>query len=99
MNDQGREKEDPKNRNTEFNFGLAEEAEGGSAEESESGSEGNNRKKESKPANHGGDKAIKGKKTKDESETTNSKNSENRSEEVDSVRMFGLETPNQLKAK
>ena len=42
---------------------------------------------------------VKGLKTKDELETTNLDESENRSEEADSVQMFDLETPNQLKAK
>ena len=40
-----------------------------------------------------------GEKTKDELETANSDDSKNRSEEADSVRMFGTETPNQLKAE
>ena len=83
----------------EFDFGSAEEAEGRSAEESASGREGSNRKKEPKPAKHGGDEAIKGEKTKDELETANSDEREKRSEEADSVRVFGSETPNQLKAK
>ena len=82
----------------EFDLGSAEEAEGGSAEESESGREGSSRKKETNPAKHGVDKAIKGKKTEDKLETTNSVESENRSEEANSVLMFDSETPNQLKA-
>ena len=63
-----------------FNFGSAEEAEGGSKEESESGHKGSNRKIQPKPTNHGGDEAIKGEKTEDELETANSDESENRSE-------------------
>ena len=42
---------------------------------------------------------VKALKTKDELQTTNLDESENRSEEADSVQMFDLETPNQLKAK
>ena len=48
---------------------------------------------------HGGDEAKKGEKTEDKLETANSDESENRSEETDSVRMFGSETPNQPNAK
>ena len=44
----------------------AGEAEGRSAEESESGHEGNNRKKELKPAKHGGDEPNKGEKANTE---------------------------------
>ena len=97
--DQGREKEDPKNRDAEFDFGSAEEAEGGSAEESESGHKGSNRKKEPNPTKHGGDDAIKGEKTEDELETASSDESKNRSEVVESVRMFDSDTLNQPRAK
>ena len=80
-NDHGRGREVLKDRDAEsddeFDFGSAEEAEGGSAEESKSGHKGSNRKKEPKPAKHGGDEAIKGEKTEDEFETTNSDESEN----------------------
>ena len=92
-----------KDRNTEsddeFDFKLAEEGEGGSAEESESGRKGSSRKKEPKPTKHGGDEAIKGEKTEDELETTNSDESEDRSEEAESVRMFDSDTLNQPRAK
>ena len=102
-NDQGREKEDPKIRDTESNgkldFRLAEEAEGGSAKESESGDKGSGRKKEPKPTKHGGDDAIKGEKTEDELETANSDESENRSKVAESVRMFDSDTLNQPRAK
>ena len=66
----------------EFDFRSAEEAESGSAEESESGHKGSSRKKEPKPTKHWGDEAIKGEKTEDKLETTNSDESENRSEEA-----------------
>ena len=52
-------------------FGSAEEAEGGSAEESENRHKGSSRKEEPKLAKHGGDEAIKGEKTEDELETAN----------------------------
>ena len=42
---------------------------------------------------------VKGLQTKDDLETANSDESENRSEEADSVQMFDSETLNQLKAK
>ena len=83
----------------EFDFGSAEEAEGGSAEEFKNGHKGSNQKKEPKPAGHGGDEAIKGEKSEDELETANSDESENRSEDVESVRMFDSDTLNQLRAK
>ena len=82
----------------EFDFGSAGEAKGGSAEEFESGRKGSSWKKEPKPAKHGGDEVVKGEKTKDSLEKTNSDESENRSEEGDSVLMFDSETLNQLKA-
>ena len=41
---------------------------------------------------------VKGLKTEDELETTNSDESENELERADSVRLFDLETPNQPKA-
>ena len=50
--------------NEEFDFGSAEEAEGGSTEEFKSGHEGNIQRKEPKSAEHGGDEANKGEKTK-----------------------------------
>ena len=92
---------------------MAEETEGGSAEEFENGREGSSRKKEPESAKHGRDEAnkgekaktetwsdvVKGLKTKDELETANSVDSGNRSEEDDSVRMFDSKTPNQLKVK
>ena len=71
----------------EFDFGSAEEAEGGSAELSESGHKGSSWKTEPKAANHGGDEAIKGKKSEDELETANSDESENRLEKADLVRI------------
>ena len=79
--DHGREKERiEKDRDAEsddeFNFGSVEEAEGGSAEESESRHKGSSRMKEPKPTKHGGDDTIKGEKTEDELETTNSNESE-----------------------
>ena len=77
-----------------FDFGSAEEAEGGSAEEFERGHKGSSQKKEPKPAKYGGDETIKGEKTKDEFETANSEESENRSEEAESVQMFDSDTPN-----
>ena len=83
----------------EFDFGSVGEAEGGSAEESESGRKGSSRKKESKPVKHGGDEAIKGKKTEDELETANLDMSENRSEGAESVRMFDSDSLNQPRSK
>ena len=102
-NDHGRRREVLKDRDAksddEFDFGSAEEAEDGSAEESKSGHKGRFRKKESKPAKLRGDEAIKGEKIEDELETVNSDESENRSEDAESVRMFDLDTPNQSRAK
>ena len=69
------------------------EAEGGFAEESETGRKGSSREKETKLAKHGGDEAIKGEKIEDELETPNSDESENRSDEAESVRMFDSDTP------
>ena len=77
-------------------------------EESVSRRGGNSRKKEQKPAEHGGDDANKGKKantktwsdmvkglkTEDELETANSDETKNRSETADSFHMFDSETPN-----
>ena len=68
-------------------------------EESESGHKGSSRKKEPEPTKLGGDDAIKGEKTKDELETTNSDESENLSKEAESVRMFDSDTLNQPRAK
>ena len=82
----------------EFDFGLGEEAKGGTVEESESGRKGSTREKEPAPSKHEVDEAIKGEKTKDDFETANSDERENRSEEADSIRMFSSKTPNQLKA-
>ena len=48
---------------------------------------------------HGGDDAIKGEQTKDKFETTNSDESENRSEVAESVWMFHSETLNQPRPK
>ena len=83
----------------EFDFGSAEEAEGGSAEESGSEQKGSNRRREPKPTKHGGDDAIKGEKTKDKLETTNSDESEDRSEVAESVQMFDSDTLNQPRPK
>ena len=102
-NDHTRGREVPKDRDTEseveFDFGLAEEVEGGSAEEFESGHKGSSRKKEPKPTKYGGDEAIKGKKTEDELETANSDKSADRSEVVESVRIFDSDTLNQQRPK
>ena len=102
-NDHRRGREVPKDSeiesNNEFDFGSAEESKGGSAEESKSGHKGSSRKKEPKPTKHGGDEAIKGEKTEDELETTNSDESENRLEEVESVWMIDLDALNQPRAK
>ena len=68
-------------------------------EKSESGCDGSSQKKEPKLGKHGEDEANKGEKTKDELETANSDQGENRSEGADSVRMFGSKMSNQLKAK
>ena len=71
--DHRREQERSRSHRTEseeeFDFRSVEEAEGGPVEEAKSGREGSIRKKESKPAKHGGDEANKGEKTKDELET------------------------------
>ena len=78
----------------EFDFGSAEEAEGGSMEESVSECEGSRRRKEQKSAKHGGDEAnkgehaktktwsdiVKGLKTEDKLEITNSDVSRNQLE-------------------
>ena len=64
--------------NDEFDFGSAEEAKGGSAEESESGHKGSSRRKEPKPTKHGGDDTIKGERSEDELKTANSDENENR---------------------
>ena len=92
--DHGREQERSRSQydaesDDEFDFGLAEGDEGGSAEEFVRGCGGNNRKKEPKSIEHGGDEANRSEKAKTEDE----------SETVDSVWMFDSETPNQLKAK
>ena len=69
LQDHGREQE--RNRSDrdaesddEFDCGLVEGAEGGSTKESVSGEGGNNRKKEQKPTEQGGDDANKGEKAK-----------------------------------
>ena len=82
----------------EFDFRSAEEAEGGSAKESESRHKGSSGRKETKPTMHGGDDSIKGEKTEDELETTNSDESEIRPEVAESVRMFDSDTPDQPRA-
>ena len=46
-----------------------------------------------------GDDAIEGEKTEDEFETANSDESENRSEQAESVRMFDSDTLNQPRPK
>ena len=98
--DRAREqKEDPKDRDAEFDFGSAEEAEGGSAEKSGCGQKGSSRRREPKPTIHRGDDAIEGKKTEDELENANSDKSENRSEVAESVRMFDSDTLNQPRPK
>ena len=50
-------------------------------------------------AKHAGDEAIKGEKTEDELETTNSDENKNRSEKAESVRMFDSDMLNQPRAK
>ena len=83
----------------EFDFEPAEEAEGRI--------KGHNRRKESQTAESGGDKTktkrwskvVKGLKTEDELETTNSDERGIESELFDSIKMFDLDTPNQRKAK
>ena len=111
--DPGRNVSDHENESDEqFDFGSTEEAEAESVEKSESGHESINRRKEPKSVEHGGDEAnkgekaknktwfdvIKGLKTEDIFETTNSDESENGLETEDSVHIFDLETPNQLKS-
>ena len=103
-NDQAREQErSGRDRDTEsddeFDFESAEEAEGGSAEKSGSGQKGNNQRKKPKPTEHGGVDTIKGEKTEEELETTNSEESENRSEVAESVQMFDSDTLNQPRPK
>ena len=103
-NDQAREQErSGTDRDTEsdeeFDFGLAEEAKGGSAEKSGSGQKGSSRRREPKATMHWGKDAIEGEKTEDELETANSNKSENRSEEAESVRMFDSDTLNQPRPK
>ena len=102
-NDQAREQERSRDRDTEsddeFDFGSAEEVEGGSAKKSGSGQKGSSRRRESKPTKHRGDYAIKGEKTEDKLETANSDDSENRSEEAETVRMFDSDTLNQPRPK
>ena len=82
-------------------------------EEVKDGHGGSNRRKKPEPADQGGDETkkdknaktktwsvvVKGLKIEDELETTNSDRNENESEIADSVRMFDLETPNQLEAE
>ena len=88
-NNHRREREVLKDRNAEsdgeFYYRSVEEAEGGSAEDSENGHKGSSQKKEPKKAKHGRDEIIKGEKTEDELKTANSDESENRSEEAESV--------------
>ena len=66
-NDQAREQERSGDRDTEsdaeFDFGLAEEAEGGSAEKFGYLQKGSSRRREPKPTMHRGDDAIEGEKT------------------------------------
>ena len=83
----------------EFDFGSAEEAERGPAEMSGSGQKGSSQRREPKPTLRGRDDAIEGETTEDELETANSDESENRSEEADSVRMFDSDTLNQPRPK
>ena len=97
----------------DFDFGSTEEAEGGSAEEAESGHGGSNRRENPKSAEQGGDEAkkdeeaktkswsdvVKGLKTEDELETTNSDEGRNDSRTADLVQTFDSEMPNRLKAK
>ena len=78
----------------EFDFGSAEEVEGGPTEKSGCGQNGSSRRRESKPSMHWGDDAIKGERTEDELETTNSDESENQSEVAELVRMFDSDTLN-----
>ena len=52
-----------------------------------------------KPTMHWEDAAIKGEKTEDELESANSDESEDRSEEAESVRMFDSDTLNQPRPK
>ena len=103
-NDQAREQErSGTDRDTEsdeeFDFGLAEEAKGGSAEKSGSGQKGSSRRREPKATMHWGKDAIEGEKTEDELETANSDERENRSEVAESVRMFDSDKLNQPRPK
>ena len=75
--DQAREKErrgrdHDTESDAEFDFGSAEEAEGGSAEKFGSGQKGSSQRREPKPTKHGGDDTIKGEKAEDELEIANS---------------------------
>ena len=103
-NDQAREQERSGDRDiesdAEFDFGSAEEAEDGPAEKFGSGQKGSSRRREPKQTTHGEDDAIEGEKTdSDELETSNSDESENRSEVAESVRMFDSNTLNQPRPK
>ena len=55
--------------------------------------------RESKPTMHEGDDAIEGEKIEDKWEVANWDESENRSEEAESVRMFDSDTLNQPRPK
>ena len=92
-----------KDRDTEsdakFDFGSAEEAEGGSAEKFGCGQKGSSRRRKPKPTMHWEDAAIKGEKTEDKLDTGNSDESKNQSEDVESVRMFDSDTLNQPRPK
>ena len=83
----------------EFDLGSAEEAERGPAEKSRYGQNGSSQRREPKPTMHRGDDAIEGEKTEDELETANSDESENRSEEAESVRMCDSDMLNQPRPK
>ena len=83
----------------EFELGSVQEAEGGTVKKSGCGQKGSSRRREPKPTMHGGDDAIKGKEIEDELETANSDESENRSEEAESVQMFDSDTLNQPRPK
>ena len=78
---------------------IESEAERGPAEESGSGQKGSSRRREPKPTTHWGDDAIEGEKTEDELETANLDESENRSEQAESVRMFDSDTLSQPRPK
>ena len=104
MRDRAREQErSGRDRDTEsddeFDLGSAEEAERRPAEKSGCGQKGSSRRRELKPTMHRGDDAIEGEKTKDELETANSDERENRSEVAGSVRMFDSDTLNQPRPK